>query len=310
MNNNDIIYQQQQEQKEKKPSLLEQFCSCIYFFRKKNVRANEKYQLGIDTPKSHTRKICVLDLDETLVHSQFKGENSYDFLLDIFVQSQLFKVFVTVRPGVEAFVESLSEYFDVVLWTASLREYADPVIDIIDPQKRISTRLYRESCTNIKGGLTKNLNILGRNLKEVLIIDNSQMSFLFQPENGFLIKDFISDKNDKELDQLLPFLIWLSQQSDVRPVSKLYQQFILNNQISHKFSKKQILSQSMVLNQNGMLKQFEVSRTHTINHCEFEEINLRQEAGLNSPHVEPKIQVQTDDDNDESKETFEISSNC
>ncbi|CAD8054536.1 unnamed protein product [Paramecium sonneborni] len=309
MNNNDIIYQQQQEQKEKKPSFFEQLCSCIYFFRKKNVMANEKYQLGIDTPKSHTRKICVLDLDETLVHSQFKGENGYDFLLDIIVQSQLFKVFVTVRPGVEAFLESLSEYFEIVLWTASLKEYADPVMDIIDPQRRIQTRLYRESCTQVKGGLTKNLNKLGRNLKDVIIIDNSQMSFMFQTENGFLIKDFISDQNDKELDQLLPFLIWLSQQSDVRPVSQLYQQFILNNQFTRKSSKKQKLSQSMILNQNRIEKQLEVPRTHTVNHCDFEEINLRQDAGLNSPHIELKIQDQTDDD-DESKETFEISSNC
>ncbi|CAD8143000.1 unnamed protein product [Paramecium octaurelia] len=308
MNNNDIIYQQQQEQRERKPSILEQLCSCLYFFQKKNVRANERYQLGIDTPKSHARKLCVLDLDETLVHSQFKADNGYDFLLDIIVQSQLFKVFVTVRPGVETFIESLSEYFDIVLWTASLKEYADPVIDIIDPQRRIQTRLYRESCTPIRGGLTKNLNKLGRNLKEVLIIDNSQMSFLFQPENGFLIKDFIQDKNDKELDMLLPFLIWLSQQPDVRPVSKLYQQFMLNNQHSRKNWKKQILSQSMVLNQDNIQKQFEIPRTHTMNHQDFEEIELRQEAGLNSPHVELKIQDQTDDE--ESKETFEISSNC
>ncbi|CAK72842.1 unnamed protein product (macronuclear) [Paramecium tetraurelia] len=306
MNNNDIIYQQQQEQNEKKPSLIEQLCSCIYFFRKKNVKINERYQLGIDTPKSHTRKVCVLDLDETLVHSQFKAEDGYDFLLNVFVQSQLFKVFVTVRPGVEAFIESLSEYFDVVLWTASLKEYADPVMDIIDPQKRIQTRLYRESCTPIKGGLTKNLKKLGRSLKDVIIIDNSQMSFLFQPENGFLIKDFISDKEDKELDLLLPFLIWLSQQSDVRPVSQLYQQYLLNNLNPRKSSKKSILSQSMVLNQDNILKSLQIPRTHTLNHHDFEDIELRQEAGLNSPHVELKMQDQTDD---ESKETIEISSN-
>lgn len=32
-------------------------------------------------------------------------------------------------------------------------------------------RLYRDSCTPIKGGLTKNLAILGRDLKDILIVD-------------------------------------------------------------------------------------------------------------------------------------------
>jgi RNA polymerase II subunit A small phosphatase-like protein len=140
-------------------------------------------------------------------------------LIKILVQTQLFKVFVTIRPGVEAFIDTLSEYFDIVLWTASLKEYADPVMDVIDPQRKAQTRLYRESCTPLKGGLAKNLNKLGRDLREVFIIDvitsfnyqNSSMSFMLQPENGFLIKDFIADKNDIELEIIMPFLIWLSQ---------------------------------------------------------------------------------------------------
>ena len=43
---------------------------------------------------------------------------------------------MTIRPGVEAFIDTLSEYFDIVLWTASLKEYADPVMDAIDPQRK------------------------------------------------------------------------------------------------------------------------------------------------------------------------------
>ncbi|CAD8045839.1 unnamed protein product [Paramecium sonneborni] len=308
MNTNDIIYQQQQEQQDKQPNIFEKLCSCIYFFRKKTQKTNEKYQLGIDTPKSHSRKVCVLDLDETLVHSQFKADNGFDFSLDIIVQSQLFKVYVTIRPGVENFIETLSEYFEVIMWTASLKEYADPVMDIIDPSRRALTRLYRDSCTQIQGGLTKNLNKLGRSLKDVLIIDNSQMSFIFQPENGFLIKDFITDKNDNELESLLPFLIWLSQQNDVRPVSQLYKQFLMNEITQRKPSKKHLLSQSMILNNQNNIKKIDIQsqRTHTVNHCDVEELELRAEANLNSPNVEMKLEEQTDD---ESRETFQIS-NC
>lgn len=48
-----------------------------------------------------------------------------------------------------------------------------PVMDFIDPDKKAIERLFRESCTIIKGGLTKDLNKLGRDLKDVIIVDVS-----------------------------------------------------------------------------------------------------------------------------------------
>lgn len=59
----------------------------------------------------------------------------------------------------------------MVMWTASLKEYADPVMDFIDPSRRALIRMYRESCSPLKQGLAKNLVKLGKDLKDVLIID-------------------------------------------------------------------------------------------------------------------------------------------
>lgn len=78
-----------------------------------------------------------------------------------------------LRPGAKEFIEELSIFYDVVLWTASLKEYAMPVMDFVDPEKKVMERLFRESCTIIKGGLTKDLNILGRDLKDIIIVDVS-----------------------------------------------------------------------------------------------------------------------------------------
>ncbi len=82
-----------------------------------------------------------------------------------------FKIFVIVRPGATEFIESMNEYYDIILWTASLREYADPVMDKIDPNRRAINRLFRESCTVISSGLTKDLSILDISLKDIIIID-------------------------------------------------------------------------------------------------------------------------------------------
>lgn len=86
-----------------------------------------------------------------------------------------------IRPGAKNFIEVMSEYFDIVLWTASLREYADPVMDQIDTSKKATMRLFRENCTLLTTGLTKNLINLDLNLKDVIIIDvnNFKDSFFY-----------------------------------------------------------------------------------------------------------------------------------
>jgi carboxy-terminal domain RNA polymerase II polypeptide A small phosphatase len=47
---------------------------------------------------------------------------------------------------------------------------------------------------------------------------NSDVSFKLQPENAIHIRDYFYDKEDRELDRLTPFLIWLAEKNDVRPV--------------------------------------------------------------------------------------------
>jgi RNA polymerase II subunit A small phosphatase-like protein len=38
-------------------------------------------------------------------------------------------------------------HYEVVIYTASLSKYADPLMDILDEDKSVSTRLFREHCT-------------------------------------------------------------------------------------------------------------------------------------------------------------------
>ena len=63
------------------------------------------------------------------------------------------------RNGLIEFLEFVASHFEVVLWTAATNEYADAVVDDLDPEKRIfSHRLYRENCEATgKGNYTKNL---------------------------------------------------------------------------------------------------------------------------------------------------------
>lgn len=107
----------------------------------------EEPQLPPQTVENKGKKTLVLDLDETLVHSAFKMPNRYDIKLSVAMESRTFKVYVQKRPGCCEFLTEMSKYYEVIIYTASLSKYADPLMDILDPDRVCSARLFREHCT-------------------------------------------------------------------------------------------------------------------------------------------------------------------
>ena len=192
------------------------------------------------------KKILILDLDETLIHADFNEEFTdkdikYDKIISFYSEEPLScnetedeeltdddskdlssvkilnKVGIFLRPGVNFFLEKASKYFEIGVFTASVPEYADAVINYLDPEnKYIKFRLYRDNCINVGDLLrVKNLNILKN------VSDNNMYSFAPQLENGILINSFINDKNDSELSNLLSYLLnYIYPAEDVRKVNE------------------------------------------------------------------------------------------
>ena len=166
--------------------------------------------------RKRNRKTLVLDLDETLVHSSFIPFEENDIILEVEFDNVLYNIYVLVRPKALQFLINMSKYFEIVIFTASLSKYANPLLDIIDPKKVCSYRLYRDHCTLINGIFVKELKRLNRNIKDIIIIDNSPTSYAFNPQNGIPIKSWFEDKNDNELEKLEPFLKFLSKVDDIK----------------------------------------------------------------------------------------------
>ena len=82
---------------------------------------------------------------------------------------------------------------------------------MMDPDRLISARLFRNHCVNSNGILVKDLGLLGRSLDSVVMIDNSAVSYQFQPMNGIECVPFIDDMSDRELAEMTPFLEYLAK---------------------------------------------------------------------------------------------------
>ncbi|KAI9222806.1 HAD-like domain-containing protein, partial [Blastocladiella britannica] len=175
------------------------------------------------------RKLLVLDLDETLVHSSFKPVPGADFIIPVEIDRIVHNVYVSKRPGLDKFMAALGPHFEIVVFTASLAKYADPVLDALDqPHGVVHHRLFREACIHHKGNYVKDLGMLGRDLRTVLILDNSPASYLFHRSNAVPISSWFNDESDTELVDLVPFLVDLVKVDNVMTVlGSFFFQFFL-----------------------------------------------------------------------------------
>lgn len=132
----------------------------------------------------------VLDLDETLVHYQ-----------DAETEGKLL-----IRPFAIDFINTISAFFEIVIFTAGTKSYASQVIDLLDPYGLISHRLYREHTKYEDGVHLKDLSILGRPISHVVIVDNIPENFKLHKENGIYIKSWYGHPQDDALYRLAHML--------------------------------------------------------------------------------------------------------
>ncbi|KAI8967635.1 NLI interacting factor [Mycotypha africana] len=185
----------------------------------------------IPSTQYYKNKTLILDLDETLVHSIRLGNNSNSSKISPSIvrksievhcdkQSLMYEVYK--RPHVDFFLKTISQWYKIVIYTASMAEYADPVIDWLDQENNlISQRFFRQSCVIVNGNYLKDLTLAEKDLCKVCLVDNSPVAFDLFKENGVALPTWISNPNDESLLDLLPFLDALRFAADVRSILKL-----------------------------------------------------------------------------------------
>ncbi|OHS99196.1 NLI interacting factor-like phosphatase family protein [Tritrichomonas foetus] len=193
---------------------LVRFSSLKNLLKKRNKDGESKKEKVIP------RKLLVLDLDETLIHTTPNKPESET--LDYFTLNFDGEILYTIeRPYCREFLELVERMFDVAIFTAGEKEYAQQILDEICPEIPESLRRYRGSVDYLYGKTFKDLESFNRDLEQVLIVDDNPDNAFFFPKNAITIAPFLGDEEDDFLmEKLLPILQKISVKSDMSKIIK------------------------------------------------------------------------------------------
>ncbi|XP_010241410.1 PREDICTED: mitochondrial import inner membrane translocase subunit TIM50-like [Nelumbo nucifera] len=152
----------------------------------------------------------VLDLNETLIHSDWKRDRGW----------RTFK-----RPGVDSFLEHLAQFYEIVVYSDQLSMYVDPILERLDKKGCIHYRLSRSATRYQDGKHYRDLSKLNRDPSRILYVSGHALESSLQPENCVPIKPWKLEADDTALLDLIPFLEYVAHHrpADIRLVLASYQ---------------------------------------------------------------------------------------
>ena len=204
-------------------------CLKILLKLKKEEQPRCKQKVNFNFPaEENNKKIALFDLDETLVHctKEQKGLNGDTVTIKL-PTNKIVQVGLNIRSHWKEALDLIKNLYHIVVYTASHQSYADAVLNYLDKDnKYFQYRLYRNHCVQCDvDGMkfyVKDLDTLDKyyNLKDVVLIDNSVLSFAYHLNNGIPIVPFIEQKDDTQLLMLAYYLVSIASFDDLTQENK------------------------------------------------------------------------------------------
>ncbi|EXB36079.1 Mitochondrial import inner membrane translocase subunit TIM50 [Morus notabilis] len=152
----------------------------------------------------------VLDLQETLLYSYWTREKGWQTIK---------------RPGVDAFLEHLAQYYEIVVYSDYSNMYVDPVMERLDTKHCVRYRLGKAATRYQNGQHYRDLSKLNRDPGKIIYLSAHARENSLQPENGAPIKPFKLELDDTALLDFIPFLEFVARNppADIRQVLASYE---------------------------------------------------------------------------------------
>ena len=185
-------------------------------------RCKQKVNFNFSNEEKN-KKIALFDLDETLVHctKEPRGLNGDTVNIKL-PTNKIVPVGLNIRSHWKEALDLIKNHYNIVVYTASHQSYADAVLNYLDKEnKYFQYRLYRNHCVQCDvDGIkfyVKDLDTLNKyyNLKDIVLIDNSVLSFAYHLNNGIPIVPFIEQKDDTQLLMLAYYLVSIAPFDDL-----------------------------------------------------------------------------------------------
>lgn len=174
--------------------------------------------------KYRKRNICpsmtiAIDLDETLIYCTKKRIYSYQKEVDVLINGKYISLYVCKRPYVDQFFSSLHPLYEIIIFTTSIKSYADTMLNIIDIEHFIDKTFYREDCYELhQYYYIKNLVNIKKEISKIVLIDDSDATSYSYPGNFFPVTKWNGNLNDTELLDIIPFFLNLKKVNDIRSI--------------------------------------------------------------------------------------------
>ena len=174
------------------------------------------------------KKVLILDMDETMIHSTYDGIN--------------------YRPHLITFLNNVYPYYDIYAFTLGTKPYAEPILTNIckiGGHNYFKKRYYRQDALITEDSYLKNPVKIWNNyehhtrlkkVQDTIIVDNNPNAFIFQKIHGITIKDFIDDPSDNCLLFLFPILVKFAKSSEKSSEFLYNSQQMLHSIIKHEES--------------------------------------------------------------------------
>ena len=133
--------------------------------------------------KNNFKYTLILDLDETLIYLQNQDRKT-----------------ITLRPNIFEFLHEMKCIYEIIIFSENSQEYVEPIVDFIQQKEKLFDYILCKQYMTFdsKGQEIKNLNLLGRDLKNIVVVDNMQQYYK-NTDNLICIKSFFGDvNNDKK----------------------------------------------------------------------------------------------------------------